>query len=662
MVRTVLQHNFFVVYDVFGCILEITNGSFRALKSFIRNRIRKYQPMYGVMFLWWILSLFLCSTLLLVLRTLSRTTSRTRSTSLFHPAYPGLRPVAMGVFLLTLLLLSSLPGLDTPDLARANMVQPVFEGTSGQMAAARYEHTATLLPDGTVLIVGGYNPSSTSPVLNTAELYDPTTGMFSATAHPMTSARRDHTATLLPDGTVLLAGGLASGSFRSAINTAEIYDPKTGMFTATRGAMSEARFGHTATLFADKNGKQQVLLTGAGAAESYDPVSQAFARIPGKMQDARIYATATLLPDGTVLIAGGYDATTGALLNTAELYHPLTETFTQTKGEMNYARAGHTATLLSNGVVLITGGKGAGHTSLNTTEVYNPSTGTFSPASTMISARANHTGTPLPDGTVLIAGGGYFTATPLVAELYHPSTGTFSPAGNMVSARMRQTATPLSNGTVLLVGGYDGSTGLNSAEIYGSLPIPHPIRSTPSRRSLLPLGGNATHWLERVPQLDSRQYDPSGPYTWARWAYSTCSAAAMAAVMNAYRKEAAHTFLNPYRVADVLRVEAGLGEITVQLGLVSGDGIAKTAAHFGFRDVQSDSFTLDQVIAIAKAGRPVIVGFPPSRYEGGHLIVVAGGDSQTVRLVDSSGHNWQNVSRTQFLAWWGGGADVLYPA
>jgi hypothetical protein len=186
---------------------------------------------------------------------------------------------------------------------------------NGSLNNARYRHTATLLNDGTVLITGG----ETSPgnALNTAELYNPTTGMFSLTNGTLNNARYAHTATLLNDGTVLITGGETSPG--NALNIAELYDPTTGMFSLTNGTLNNARYAHTATLLNDGT----VLITGGygsggylASAELYGPVAQSFT-LTGSLNTARDQHTSTVL-NGTVLIVGGYN---GSALASAEMYY-----------------------------------------------------------------------------------------------------------------------------------------------------------------------------------------------------------------------------------------------------------------------------------------------------------------------------------------------------
>ncbi|MBI5739319.1 MAG: S8 family serine peptidase [Nitrospirae bacterium] len=332
-----------------------------------------------------------------------------------------------------------------------------FFVTGGPMAAARSSFTATLLPDGKVLVAGGY----AGDYLSSAEIYDPSTGTFSATG-PMSSARAHHTATLLPDGKVLISGGTVFGDYGYIYRaSAEIYDPSTGTFTAT-GSMGSARSYHTATLLPD--GK--VLIAGGvntsdylSSAEIYDPSTGTFSAT-GPMVKARFGHTATLLPNGKVFIAGGMTWYPN-YISQAEIYDPSAGTFTET-GRM-LGRAEHSAILLSSGKVLVAGGDSRNDPS--SAEIYDPSTGTFTATGSMSFAREDHTATLLPDGRVLFAGGygnGNYLSS---AELYDPSHGKFVPAGSMTVSRSNHTATLLTDGKVLIAGGAAGSYHA-SAETY----------------------------------------------------------------------------------------------------------------------------------------------------------------------------------------------------
>ncbi|HET8846810.1 MAG TPA: C39 family peptidase [Ktedonobacteraceae bacterium] len=163
---------------------------------------------------------------------------------------------------------------------------------------------------------------------------------------------------------------------------------------------------------------------------------------------------------------------------------------------------------------------------------------------------------------------------------------------------------------------------------------------------------DASGKLKRLGQLDRGQYDSQSEYD--TWAYSACSAAAMTVVINAYSHH--------YRITDILTVESQIHEITPQDGLLEEIGIQRTGAKFGFKTVWGHNYTLDQVIAAANKGTPVIVSFPPYKWPGGHLLVVRGGDKNTVLLTDSSSLNWTQFTRQHFLELWGGFYAIMTPA
>ncbi len=331
---------------------------------------------------------------------------------------------------------------------------------TGSMPMARYEHSATLLPNGTILVAGGYNGTA----LSEAELYDPSSGVFTGTG-TLTHPRDAHTATLLPNGQVLITGG--EGGFGG---TAELYDPATGAFTGT-GNMNSVRYYHTATLLLD--GK--VLLVGGGgatgtslgSAELYDPAMGAF-RSTGSLSTARIHHAATLLANGQVLVTGGLNPASGDAEASAEIYDPATGTFSTT-GSLSWGHAWHTATALADGRVLVAGGMISGFSVGGLAEVYDPATGTFSSTGSLNTPRLAHTATRLPDGSVLLTGGGnLYTAS---AELYLPGSDSFTKlASSLNTARAYHTATLLQNGAVLIAGGYNG-TYLASAELWQPSPL-----------------------------------------------------------------------------------------------------------------------------------------------------------------------------------------------
>ncbi len=294
-------------------------------------------------------------------------------------------------------------------LARPCAAIPFQWEYTGSLKTARFHHTATLLPDGRVLVVGGEQGRG-SP-LASAELYDPATGTFSDTSS-LSTARDGHTATLLPNGLVLVAGGRRThpgGSLASA----ELYGPATGTWSPT-----------------------------------------------GSMNEGRVFHTANLLANGKLLIAGGQDSAFTELAS-AQLYNPATGIWSTT-GSLNIARFDHTGTLLSNGMVLVAGGN---PNELDSAELYDPATGTWSVTGALNDRRADDVDTLLPNGLALVVGG--TSLDPDTCELYDPATGTWSFTGSLNTMRKDHALTVLSNGMILVTGGgRTNSIPIASAELY----------------------------------------------------------------------------------------------------------------------------------------------------------------------------------------------------
>jgi N-acetylneuraminic acid mutarotase len=263
-------------------------------------------------------------------------------------------------------------------LDSAELYDPVagtFTLLSATLNTARVGHTATLLSNGQVLIVGGYDPET--GIIADAELYDPTAQVFIDLGNTNTPRFR-HTATLLQNGQVLIAGGETDPTPTGAHNTAEIFNPATWAFTVLPVNMTTAREGHAATLL--DNGK--VLITGGdlpgmgslNTAEVYDPSANTFTAVPSTMTTPRIYHDSLLLNGGKVLLSGGENDSSGnsTALNTAEVYDPTAQTFTAVPGNMTSIRLHQTATLLNDGTVLEDGGTD-GTSVFNTAEIYTTS-------------------------------------------------------------------------------------------------------------------------------------------------------------------------------------------------------------------------------------------------------------------------------------------------
>lgn len=341
---------------------------------------------------------------------------------------------------------------------------PDFSSAEGE----RNGHTSTLLPSGKVLVVGGGHYNTTTKVrtyLATTRLYDPAANSWSA-AGALQAARRNHTATLLRSGKVLVTGGFdAVGD----VNSAELYDPQTNTWSPAGSII--ARSFHTATLLA--SGK--VLIAGgySGNAELYDPSTNQWT--PAGTMTQRVNATATLLTSGKVLVAGGYD---GVGLDVVERYDPVTNAWASAHA-LTHARASHTATLLPSGQVLVAGGRyyNSNYTDITAAELYNPGSDTWSGAGSLAIARSNHIATLLPTGSVLVAGGenNSLSSVESSVEIYDPifnRLGLVLPPGNGTAPdpRTGQTATLLASsagaGDVVTIGGVSNGTTLASAKRY----------------------------------------------------------------------------------------------------------------------------------------------------------------------------------------------------
>jgi hypothetical protein len=287
-----------------------------------------------------------------------------------------------------------------------------FHRCRGHLHIPRDFGIATPLPDGSVLISGGFNDIFGS--LNIAEIYHPATETFSIVDKHMLSPRELHTATPLKDGTVLIVGGLDLWK-RKTQSTAEIYDPVTMNFRATLGHMTNDRFGHAACLLSDGRvlivGGTSVLFGKGGystvlsSAEIYDPSTRTFRVTGTPMTMGRDRPTASLLPDGTVLIAGG-QGPGGASIDYAEVYDPKKDRFTRLPANEQVPRMAHCSCTLPNGSLLFTGGWSApSDSTTSTVEEFDPNTLQFTMEEPLPFSSHDAAQVVFPDGEVLVAGG-----------------------------------------------------------------------------------------------------------------------------------------------------------------------------------------------------------------------------------------------------------------
>lgn len=293
----------------------------------------------------------------------------------------------------------------------------------GDLNEGRYNHTATLLNDGQVLVTGGTSDGKTA--LGSAELFNPVNEKWSATSK-ISKARMRHTATLLDSGKVLIVGG---------------YEGNGG--------------GHP-SLLRHLNGSGNISL---GSCEIFDPIKGVFNPVPS-LQTGRFWHRAVKLHDGRVLVIGGLNVSHGAL-SSCEIYDPGNGQWVEAS-EMNKARVRFTATLLNNGSVLVTGGHdGAGKVPFSSCELYVPEKDTWYEVAPMNRARGYHSAVLMADGKVMVSGGFSGPKKPdwSDAEIYDPAMNAWTLAGNMSLPRHNHESVSLPTGEIIIFGGSNCLTG-----------------------------------------------------------------------------------------------------------------------------------------------------------------------------------------------------------
>jgi len=353
----------------------------------------------------------------------------------------------------------------------------------GDLTEPRTSHSATLLQDGRVLVAGGGDLDGTA--LATAEVYDPATRTWSATGS-MEAGRMSHTATLLDDGRVLVAGGV-DADYRH-VASAELYDPVTSTWAVTDG-MADVRANHTASLLLDGT----VLVVGGAvdldghmviaSAERFDPARGSWTSV-GSLSAARQAHTATVLADGTVLVSGGIGVFVSPVdsVALASVEHfELGRGRWATVASLAQPRFGHSANLLQDGRVLLASGTAGSGIMLPSAELYDRARDSWASTGDVILPRQGHRSVTLTDGSSLIVGGDTVEGRPLGAvESFRDATGSWVAVEPMATPRSGHTVTILADGSVLVAGGRGGES---TSELYGPGSASTP-RSTAASRGL----------------------------------------------------------------------------------------------------------------------------------------------------------------------------------
>jgi hypothetical protein len=335
-------------------------------------------------------------------------------------------------------------------------LDPKWTATAGTMTDARRGHTATLLASGKVLIAGGESTGGTTTYKKTAELFDPATQTFAATGS-MTDGRSFHGAARLSTGNVVIAGGNGGAA---VLASTEIYDVTTAMFrtggglTHARGRAELVAFGTTQALIV---GGQDTGGTVLDTAELFDGTAETW-RDTGRMATRRVGHYLTTLPTGQALVVAGVTSQTLGDLGACERFAASgTWTATGGLGETRHEFAG---TSFSSGKILVAGGyQASAGKVLTSAELFDPSQAKWAPAGTLTQARTDHTLTALPSGAAVAAGGlvrditGQITSYLKSAELFDPASKTWTALADMTEARAFHTATLLDDGRVLIAGG-----------------------------------------------------------------------------------------------------------------------------------------------------------------------------------------------------------------
>ena len=358
-----------------------------------------------------------------------------------------------------------------------NVVDDYFE-TVASLTVPRATHSATVLPDGRVLVAGGVNgaernkseaagqPGRTdqppwhqrdigaSASVADVECYDAPENAW-ALVSPLIEARSGHCAVCLNNGQVMI---LAGSGRQGTLNSVELYNPTDDQWTAA-SPMGVPRFSHTATLL--NNGHVMVcagnnLYQGAGqildSVEIYDPVGDSWTVAPS-ISIARMNHSATLLASGEVLVLGGYSAKMNTAIDDASLFDPVNRTWRNVK-PLPERRMQHTATLLTDGRVLVVGGTDEPFTpGRMNAYLYDPNSESWSPPMQMAYGRKGHSATQLRSGRVLVVGDASNPSGASVTEAFDPESNHWTTSAGLETGRFTHTASLLYSGKLLVAAG-----------------------------------------------------------------------------------------------------------------------------------------------------------------------------------------------------------------
>jgi len=482
----------------------------------------------------------------------------------------------------------------------------------GSFVTYRTAYTATLLTNGKVLFTGGYNydPNYGYAFFNSTEIYDPVTKTFSAGV-PMQVTRSSHSATQLSSGKVLVAGG--GNQYSTPVASAEIYDPVATTWTTT-ASLNIPRFSHVA--FALPGGDVVVAYgttiggQGQSSAEIYNPTANTWT--PFGMTAQLSGSSATQLANGQVLVAGGSSPAVTGVTTLAQIFNPATNRWSIV-APLNTARERHTATVLQSGKVLVVGGDiavGATYYSaypevVTSAELYDPAAGTWSAVASLIAGRTAHTATLLSNGKVLVTGGldsnGAIVTT---AEVYDPQSNAWIATGSPITPRYSHTATLLNTGKVLVAGGssYLASGPNSTAELYD------PSTNTWTAAAAMPTGVamHTATLLSDGTMVVTGGYASSGASSGAMLFNPTTNAWSQLASMQNPREEHAATLLSSGQilVTGGYGSSAGNGTIIPSEIYTPSTNIWTSAAPLNMPRYQHSSTVLND-------GRVMVVGGDP---------------------------------------------------